>query len=194
MTNAKSTFMQLIETNLPGVVILEPAVFPDKRGFFLESYHREKFHELGIKSTFVQDNQSRSRRSVLRGLHFQLKSPQAKLCSVARGAVLDVAVDIRVGSPTFGQWTSVLLSDENHRMIFVPRGFAHGFHVLSEEADFLYKCDEFYAPQDQCGILWRDPQIGIDWQIPSGQTPIINARDNSYLPLGETDISQLPKY
>lgn len=184
--------MQLIETNLPGVVILEPAVFPDERGFFMESYHREKFQELGIKSTFVQDNQSRSRRGVLRGLHFQLQSPQAKLCSVARGAVLDVAVDIRIGSPTFGHWTSVLLSDENHRMIFVPRGFAHGFHVLSEEADFLYKCDNFYDPQDQCGVLWSDPKIGIDWQISDGGMPIVNERDNAYLPLQEMAENLLP--
>jgi dTDP-4-dehydrorhamnose 3,5-epimerase len=186
--------MKRIETNLPGVVILEPAVFHDERGFFLESYHREKFHELGIKSTFVQDNQSRSRRGVLRGLHFQLKSPQAKLCSVARGEVLDVVVDIRVGSPTFGQWTSAILSDENHRMIFVPCGFAHGFHVLSDEADFLYKCDESYMPDDQCGVLWSDPKLGIDWQIPNGQTPIVNARDNAYLPLREMDISGLPRF
>jgi len=186
--------MQLIKTNLPGVVILEPAVFPDERGFFLESYHRDKFHEIGIKSTFVQDNQSRSRRGVLRGLHYQLKSPQAKLCSVARGAVLDVAVDIRIDSPTFGQWTSVVLSDENHRMIFVPRGFAHGFHVLSEEADFLYKCDAFYDPQDQCGVLWSDPKIGIDWEISERQTPIINQRDNAYLPLEEMKRFQLPRF
>lgn len=185
--------MQLIKTNLPGVVILAPSVFPDERGFFLESYHRDKFHEMGINSTFVQDNQSRSRRGVLRGLHFQLKSPQAKLCSVARGEVLDVAVDIRVGSPTFGHWTSVLLSDKNHRMVFVPRGFAHGFHVLSEEADFLYKCDAFYDPQDQCGVLWSDPQIGIDWQIPKDETPIINERDKGYLPLGEMKEIELPK-
>lgn len=186
--------MKRIETNLPGVLILEPAVFPDERGFFLESYHREKFHELGIDATFVQDNQSRSRRGVLRGLHFQLKSPQTKLCSVASGAVLDVAVDIRVGSPTFGQWTSVLLSDENHRMVYVPRGFAHGFYVLSETVDFLYKCDAFYDPADQCGVLWSDPQIGIDWQIPTGQMPIVNDRDNGHLPLGEMDASQLPAF
>lgn len=184
--------MKKIQTNLPGVLIIEPTVFPDQRGFFMESYHRDKFQELGIKSTFVQDNQSRSRCGVLRGLHFQLKSPQAKLCRVTRGAVLDVAMDIRVGSPTFGQWVSVLLSDENHRMIFVPRGFAHGFHVLSEEADFHYKCDGFYDPQDQGGIMWNDSKIAIDWQIPQGETPLINARDKAYLPLWEMDVAQLP--
>jgi dTDP-4-dehydrorhamnose 3,5-epimerase len=186
--------MQRIETNLPGVVILEPAVFPDERGFFLESYHRDKFREMGIDAMFVQDNQSRSRRGVLRGLHFQLKSPQAKLCSVARGQVLDVAVDIRLGSPTFGQWTSVLLSDENHRMVFIPRGFVHGFHVLSEEADFLYKCDEFYVPNDQCGVLWNDAKLGIEWQIPDGENPIVNARDNAYLPLDAMRKNQLPQF
>lgn len=186
--------MQLIKTDLPGVVIIEPSIFPDERGFFLESYHRDKFREAGIDATFVQDNQSRSRRGVLRGLHFQLKSPQAKLCSVARGAVLDVTVDIRAGSPTFGQWTTVLLSDENHRMVFVPHGFAHGFHVLSEEADFLYKCDEFYMPNDQCGVLWNDPKLGINWQIPDGEVPTVNERDNAYLPLGEMTESQLPRF
>jgi len=186
--------MKCIETNLPGVVIVEPAVFHDERGFFLESYHRDKFQELGIKSTFVQDNHSRSRRGVLRGLHFQLKSPQAKLCRVARGKVLDVAVDIRTGSPTFGQWASAILSDENHHMLFVPRGFAHGFYVLSDQVDFLYKCDNFYDPQDQCGVLWNDPQMGIDWGIPDGERPIVNARDNAYLALGEMDISKLPRF
>jgi dTDP-4-dehydrorhamnose 3,5-epimerase len=113
---------------------------------------------------------------------------------VARGQVLDVAVDIRLGSPTFGQWTSVLLSDENHRMVFIPRGFVHGFHVLSEEADFLYKCDEFYVPNDQCGVLWNDAKLGIEWQIPDGENPIVNARDNAYLPLDAMRKNQLPQF
>ena len=186
--------MNCIQTNLPGVLILEPAVFHDERGFFLESYHHDELQKMGIKSTFVQDNHSRSRRGVLRGLHFQLNSPQAKLCRVARGKVLDVAVDIRTGSPTFGQWTSAILSDENHHMLFVPRGFAHGFYVLSEEVDFLYKCDDYYAPQDQCGIRWNDPKLGINWQIPDRENPIVNARDNAYLALNEINVAELPQY
>lgn len=157
--------MRRIETDLPGVCLIEPKVFEDSRGFFLESYHAEKFRELGINNIFVQDNHSLSVRGALRGLHYQLNFPQAKLCRVVRGEVLDVAVDIRQGSPNFGKWTSVLLSAENKLQIYIPPGFAHGFLVLSGEAEFLYKCDEFYRPEDERTLLWNDGQIGIDWQL-----------------------------
>ena len=157
--------MNIIQTNLPGVVLVEPKVFPDARGYFYESYHAQKFAEAGIVARFVQDNQARSARGTLRGLHYQLAQPQAKLCRVTQGEVFDVAVDIRRGSPTFGQWAGAILSEENKRQIFVPRGFAHGYVVLSESADFLYKCDDFYKPDDQFGIAWNDAQIGIEWPL-----------------------------
>jgi dTDP-4-dehydrorhamnose 3,5-epimerase len=167
--------MQRIETPLPGVCLLEPKVFGDARGFFLETYHAAKFAALGIAARFVQDNHSKSVRGTLRGLHYQLQHPQAKLCRVIQGEVLDVVVDIRRGSPTFGQWTSVVLSDENKRQIYVPRGFAHGFAVLSETAEFLYKCDDFYDPADERGIAWNDPALGIDWGVAE---PLLSEKDN----------------
>ncbi|HEY0073053.1 MAG TPA: dTDP-4-dehydrorhamnose 3,5-epimerase [Abditibacteriaceae bacterium] len=157
--------MKLIETSLPGVVIIEPRVFEDARGFFLESYHQERFAALGLEAPFVQDNHARSTRGTLRGLHYQLAQPQGKLCRVVQGEVFDVAVDIRGGSPTFGQWTGAVLSDQNKRQIWVPRGFAHGYLVLSESADFLYKCDDFYRADDQYSVAWDDPQIGITWPL-----------------------------
>ncbi len=157
--------MNIIQTNLPGVVLVEPKVFSDARGYFYESYHAQKFADAGIVARFVQDNQARSARGTLRGMHYQLAQPQAKLCRVTQGEVFDVAVDIRHGSPTFGQWAGALLSEENKRQIFVPRGFAHGYVVLSESADFLYKCDDFYKPDDQFGIAWNDAQIGIEWPL-----------------------------
>ena len=146
--------MQILDTDLPEVKIIEPRVFPDARGFFLETFHAGKYLQAGIDTNFVQDNHSRSARGTLRGLHFQLQQPQGKLCRVASGRVWDVAVDIRHGSPRFGQWVGVELSEENQRQIWVPRGFAHGFVVLSEFADFLYKCDDFYDPNDDCGVAW----------------------------------------
>ena len=167
--------MQCLDTALPGVRIIEPRVFSDSRGFFFESYHEARFAELGISSRFVQDNHSRSVRGTLRGLHYQLRHPQAKLCRVVLGEVLDVAVDIRQDSPHFGKWVSVLLSAENKRQLYVPEGFAHGFVVLSETAEFLYKCTEFYHPQDEAGIAWNDPQIGIEWGIDS---PILSDKDS----------------
>lgn len=169
--------MRSTPTLLPEVLLVEPQVFGDSRGFFMESYHAEKFRELGIVNRFVQDNHSLSRRGTVRGLHYQLHNPQAKLCRVIRGAVLDVAVDIRRGSPRFGQWVSALLSAENKHQLFVPAGFAHGFFVLSEEAEFLYKCDAFYDPTDEEGILWNDPKIGIDWQIPPGTEVLLSTKD-----------------
>jgi len=155
--------MKVIETSLPGVLILEPKVFGDERGFFVETYREQVFAEAGLNLTFVQDNQSRSRRGVLRGLHYQLQQPQGKLVRVASGRVLDVAVDVRLGSPNFGQWTAAILDDESHRQMYVPPGFAHGFAVVSEVADFVYKCTDYYHPQSEQGIRWDDPDIGIMW-------------------------------
>lgn len=186
--------MQKTITALPEVLLLEPKVFGDARGFFMETYHAEKFRQLGIPNQFVQDNHSLSKRGTLRGLHYQLKNPQAKLCRVVRGAVLDVAVDIRRGSPRFGQWISVLLTAENKRQIFIPAGFAHGFFVLSEEAEFLYKCDAFYDSADEEGVLWNDPKIGIDWQIPLGTEVLLSSKDRGCPTLQALDAKKLPLF
>lgn len=165
-------------THLEGVLILEPRVFCDPRGFFLESYSARDFQTLGITNNWVQDNHSRSQKGTLRGLHFQREHPQAKLCRVARGRVLDVAVDIQPHSPTFGQHVAVELSEENGMMLLVPRGMAHGFLVLSDEVDFLYKCDEFYFPTDQGELRFDDPYVGIDWPIAQlGMEPIMSPKD-----------------
>lgn len=155
--------MKITPTRLPEVLLIEPDVFGDSRGFFLESWHKEKYAASGLDVDFVQDNHSRSGQGVLRGLHYQLDKPQGKLVRVVTGSVFDVAVDIRKGSPRFGQWVGMELSEENQHQLYVPPGFAHGFCVLSETADFLYKCTEFYAPKDEHGISWDDPDIGIDW-------------------------------
>ena len=155
--------MKVVETALPGVLILEPRVHGDTRGFFIETYHAQRYAELGLPAVFVQDNHSRSSRGVLRGLHYQLQHPQGKLVRVTQGEVFDVAVDIRKGSPTFGQWAGVLLSGENHRQFYVPPGFAHGFCALSDTADFLYKCTDYYHPESEHGVRWNDPAIGIEW-------------------------------
>jgi dTDP-4-dehydrorhamnose 3,5-epimerase len=186
--------MQKIETSLPGVLLLEPEVFGDARGFFMETYHAEKFRALGIDCDFVQDNHSLSRRGTLRGLHYQSGNPQAKLCRVVRGEVLDVAVDIRLGSPTFGKWVSTILSAENKRQIFVPRGFAHGFFVLSDEAEFLYKCDAFYEPAAERGVLWNDPALGINWQIPDDMEIILSEKDRINPTLSASEQAQLPRF
>ncbi len=157
----------------------------------METYRENVLAAAGIADRFVQDNHSRSSRGVLRGLHYQLRKPQAKLCRVARGEVLDIAVDIRVGSPNFGKWMSVLLSGENQLQLYIPRGFAHGFAVRSETADFLYKCSDYYDAGDDRGVLWNDPEIGIDWQTPS---PILSNKDSGYLPLSQIARDQLPEY
>lgn len=160
--------MKAIETEIPGVVILEPEVFGDARGYFMERFSQRRFDELVGPMRFVQDNESKSRYGVVRGLHFQRgEHVQAKLVSVVRGRVLDVAVDIRRGSPTFGRHVAAELSGENHRQLFIPRGFAHGFAVLSDEAVFQYKCDNYYAPASEDGIAWDDPALGIDWRLPA---------------------------
>lgn len=160
--------MEVIKTDIEGVVIIEPRIFKDERGYFYESFSQREFEEKVCKTTFVQDNQSKSSYGVLRGLHFQ-KPPycQSKLVRCIKGAVLDVAVDIRKGSPTFGKYVAVELTEDNHRQFFVPRGFAHGFAVLSEEAVFQYKCDNFYNKESEGSVAWNDPQLGIDWRIPS---------------------------
>lgn len=164
------------DTDLPGVKLIEPKVFGDDRGFFLESWNARAFADAGLDLTFVQDNHSRSARHVLRGLHYQIDDPQGKLVRVTVGSVFDVAVDIRRSSPHFGRWTGYELSAENKRMLYVPPGFAHGFVVLSDTADFLYKCTSFYAPAHERSIAWNDPAIGIDWPI-GGATPVLSAKD-----------------
>lgn len=160
--------MNIIQTKLPGVLIIEPDVFGDDRGYFYESFNKKRFQELtGIDVNFIQDNESRSKYGVVRGLHFQKgEFAQTKLVHVAQGKILDVTVDIRRDSPTFGQYVATELSDSNHRQLYIPRGYAHGFSVLSEEAIFQYKCDNYYAPQAEGGVFWSDPDIGIDWQLP----------------------------
>ena len=172
--------MEIIKTNIEGVVIIEPRIFKDDRGYFFESFSQREFEEKVCKTTFVQDNESKSNYGVLRGLHFQ-KPPfaQSKLVRVIKGAVLDVAVDIRKGSPTFGQYVSVELTGENHRQFFIPRGFAHGFSVLSEEVIFQYKCDNFYSPQSEGAIAWNDPDLNIDWRIPAEKV-VLSEKDSKH--------------
>lgn len=169
--------MQILDTALADVKIIEPKVFGDERGFFLESYNQELFRENGIPSVFVQDNHSRSGQGVLRGLHYQLKQTQGKLVRVTQGEVFDVAVDMRKSSPQFGQWAGVVLSEENKRLFWVPPGFAHGFYVISESADFQYKCTNYYAPEHERSLLWNDAEVGIDWPIISGTEPQLSAKD-----------------
>lgn len=172
--------MEVIKTNIEGVVIIEHRIFKDDRGYFFESFSQREFEEKVCKTTFVQDNESKSSYGVLRGLHFQ-KPPfaQSKLVRVIKGAVLDVAVDIRKGSPTFGQYVSVELTGENHRQFFIPRGFAHGFSVLSEEVIFQYKCDNFYSPQSEGAIAWNDPDLNIDWRIPAEKV-VLSEKDSKH--------------
>ncbi|MCX8087055.1 MAG: dTDP-4-dehydrorhamnose 3,5-epimerase [Rhodocyclaceae bacterium] len=167
--------MQAIPTTLKDALIIEPKVFGDARGFFLESWNRRAFAALGLDVDFVQDNHSRSRRGVLRGLHYQIQQPQGKLVRVVKGAVFDVAVDLRRSSPTFGKWEGLILSEENQRMFWVPPGFAHGFLVLSDSADFLYKATDYYAPEHERTIRWDDPELAIDWPL-EGE-PILAAKD-----------------
>lgn len=169
--------MKFINTKLTGVVMVEPAVFEDPRGYFLETYHAGKYAEGGIAGPFVQDNFSHSVRGTLRGLHYQLTHAQGKLVMALEGRIFDVAVDIRKGSPTFGQWVGVELSGENKRQLHVPPGFAHGFCVLSETADVLYKCTDVYSPQDERGIIWNDPTLGIQWPVAD---PLLSRKDGAY--------------
>lgn len=188
--------MQIIPTSLPEVHLIEPRIFGDERGFFMETYSARAFAEMGITRPFVQDNHSLSRKGTLRGLHYQLKNPQAKLCRVVRGAVWDVAVDIRRGSPTFGSHVATLLSAENKRSIYVPRGFAHGFVVLSDEAEFLYKCDDFYAPGDEYGVRWDDAAIGIEWPLQEQGivAPLLSEKDRNAPLLADVAATHLPVF
>src|SRR4030095_6670421 len=183
--------MKRIDTSLPGVCLIETPVFKDERGFFLESYHETKFEALGIKDRFVQDNHSRSIASTLRGLHYQVKAPQAKLCRVVQGEVLDVVVDIRRGSPHFGKWEGRVLSAANKLQMYVPPGFAHGYLVLSETAEFLYKCSDFYRPELERGVAWDDLDIGIKWGI---QSPILSDKDRKNPALADIAAKELPEY
>jgi dTDP-4-dehydrorhamnose 3,5-epimerase len=182
--------MNVIETAIPGVMIIEPKLFGDARGFFMETYQEARYAEHGISARFMQDNLSRSAQRVLRGLHLQNPNPQGKLVSVLRGAVLDVAVDLRRGSPTFARHVAVELSEENRRQLWVPRGFAHGFVVRSESADFFYKCDALYSPQDELVLAWNDPALGIDWGCAA---PAVSARDQAGRTLAELT-QLLPRY
>lgn len=166
--------MNAIETRLKGVLIIEPVVFGDQRGFFKETFQIERYLQIGIDLSFVQDNYSRSQKGVLRGLHLQASRPQGKLVSCSRGAVYDVAVDVDPASPTFGVYVGVELTEENHRQLWIPPGFAHGFCVLSDVADFQYKCTDLYLPEDEAGLVWNDPEVGIKWPVTN---PILSEKD-----------------
>ena len=179
--------MKVIETAIPGLLILEPKVFGDARGFFMESYNAKVFHDAtGLSPNFVQDNHSRSGKGVLRGLHYQIEQAQGKLVRVTRGAVFDVAVDLRQSSPTFGQWVGIELSEENNRQFWIPPGFAHGFLVTSDSADFLYKTTDYYAPQFERSLAWNDPTVGVAWPL-EGITPLLSAKDLAGKPLAECE-------
>jgi dTDP-4-dehydrorhamnose 3,5-epimerase len=169
-----------IETGIEGLVVIDPTVFGDDRGYFMETWNYREFEEAGLDMNFVQDNQSKSKKGVLRGLHFQKKNPQGKLVRVISGEVFDVAVDIRKGSSTFGKWYGVSLSAENKKMFYVPEGFAHGFLVTSEEAEFVYKCTRYYDASDEGGLLWNDPEVGVEWPLGLGTAPILSDKDKAH--------------
>ena len=179
--------MNVIETAIPGLLILEPKVFGDARGFFMESYNAKAFQDAtGLDVTFVQDNHSRSGKGVLRGLHYQVEQAQGKLVRVTRGSVFDAVVDLRKSSPTFGQWAGVELSEENSRQLWIPPGFAHGFLVTSDSADFLYKTTDYYAPQFERSLAWNDPTVGVEWPL-AGAAPLLSAKDVAGKPLAECE-------
>lgn len=169
--------MNFIPTSIPEVILIEPRVFGDHRGFFMETWQRQTFAENGIDYDFVQDNHSKSSQGILRGLHYQIKQPQGKLVRVVQGAVFDVAVDMRKSSPTFGQWVGYELSAENKRMFWVPPGFAHGFYVISDSAEFVYKCTDYYAPEHERSVLWNDSDLAIDWHLVDGKQPVLSEKD-----------------
>jgi dTDP-4-dehydrorhamnose 3,5-epimerase len=183
--------MKIIDTKLPGVLIIEPDIFGDSRGFFMETYHKERYGAAGMDAEFVQDNTSFSTKGTLRGLHFQYPHSQAKLVQVFMGEVFDVAVDIRRDSPTFGQWFGTTLSSDNKQQLFIPEGFAHGFCVLSETALFTYKCTEFYSPADERGVLWSDPDIGIEWPV---NKPLLSDKDEKYPCFKDFNSGYLPPF
>ena len=184
--------MNRTDTALPGVCVLEPKVLADSRGNFFEAYRKDVFESLGIRTTFVQDNQSFSRKGVLRGLHYQLGRPQAKLIRVLVGETFDVAVDVRRGSPTFGRWAGELLSAENQRMLFVPEGFAHGFYVVSDTAVVAYKASDYFAPAEERGLRWDSPEVQVAWPLQG--SPILGARDAAYPTLSQLPETDLPVY
>ncbi|MDP3444448.1 MAG: dTDP-4-dehydrorhamnose 3,5-epimerase [Ignavibacteria bacterium] len=175
------------KTSIEGVYVIEPTVFGDERGYFMETYHAEEFKEAGLDFHFVQDNQSKSKKGVLRGLHFQYNNPQGKLVRAIKGEVFDVAIDLRKDSSTYGQWEGIILSEENKKQFYVPEGFAHGFLVLSDEAEFVYKCTEFYDGSDEGGILWNDPDIGIKWPLDDIEEVSLSEKDKQWKSLKETE-------
>ncbi len=179
--------MKIISTAIPDVLMIEPTVFQDERGFFLESYQKKQFQEAGINVDFVQDNHSKSYQGTLRGLHYQIRQTQGKLVRVTAGEIFDVAVDIRKNSPTFGQWVGDYLSAENRRMLWVPAGFAHGFYVTSMDAEVLYKASDYYAPEWERSIMWNDPMIGIQWPI-QDEVPVLSAKDGMGKLLSEAEV------
>ena len=183
--------MNVIKTKLPGVIVIEPDVYKDDRGFFLETWNQKRYEDAGIRVLFVQDNVSFSQKGILRGLHFQNPHSQGKLVQVLSGEVLDIAVDIRVGSPTFGQWIGELLSGENHKQMYIPGGFAHGYCVTSETALFSYKCTDFYNPATEHGIFWNDPDLDIDWPV---EEPLLSPKDAGYSGLKDLPPETLPHF
>ncbi len=187
--------MNIITTNLPGVIVIEPKVYGDKRGFFLETFREDVLLQAGINAHFVQDNHTRSSQGVLRGLHYQMTQTQGKLVRVATGSVFDVMVDVRSGSPTFGQWYGTELNEDNIKMMYVPPGFAHGFVVLSETADFIYKCTDYYHPESEQGIAWDDPDLNIDWSIAEIAEKIsLSDKDKQNVKLKDQPAEKLPAY
>jgi dTDP-4-dehydrorhamnose 3,5-epimerase len=180
--------MEFSPTSLPGVILIRPKIHADERGFVLESYRGDRFEQAGVRGPFVQENHSHSRRGVLRGLHYQLRSKQGKLVRAARGDVFDVAIDLRRSSPSFGRWVGVHLTEENRHQLWIPPGFGHGMYVLSETADVLYKMTDYYAPEWERTLLWNDPAIGIEWPLIEGLPPILSEKDRRGVPLGSADV------
>lgn len=183
-----------IKTKIQGVYIIESKVFGDNRGYFMENYNKEHFAKAGLNMTFVQDNESKSTKGVLRGLHFQKKHSQGKLVRVTKGEVFDVAIDLRTGSPTYGQWEGVVLSEENKKQFYIPEGFAHGFLVLSDEAVFNYKCTDFYASEYDAGVMWNDPDINIQWPLEGIENIILSNKDKKHPNLRDLDLSDYPDF
>ncbi|MCP3926858.1 MAG: dTDP-4-dehydrorhamnose 3,5-epimerase [Desulfobacterales bacterium] len=182
--------MKILNTEINGLMVIEPKIFEDDRGFFFESYQKNRYEDFGITSNFVQDNISYSKKNTLRGLHFQIDNPQAKLVQVISGEIYDVALDLRVNSPHFGEWFGVVLSGSNKKQLFIPEGFAHGFCVTSDTATFSYKCSDIYNPTDEGGIIWSDPEININWPVTN---PVLSQKDNIYKQLSQLESHELPK-
>lgn len=185
---------KFIVTKISGVYVIEPKIFGDNRGYFMETYNRKHFEEVGLNMNFVQDNESRSTKGVLRGLHFQKRHSQGKLIRVGKGEVFDVAVDLRNGSKTYGKWEGIILSEENKKLFYIPEGFAHGFLVLSDEAIFNYKCTDFYAPEYEEGIKWNDPDINIAWPLDKVNNVILSEKDKLNVGISEIDLREYPDY